>query len=116
MRLAEQYPERIGHVAPYEPIAPHNEGPSMHALKSLWSKMKTSTTEKAMQLFCTFWSDKKAWLNMSERARNRLASSHETILLDFEQAFGGKVCLPQQHYKGLLTILRGDASPIVTGQ
>lgn len=113
MRLAEQYREHIGHVVLYEPIVPRDGGPSMRALKSLWSTMASSTVEEAIELFCTFWSGEGVWAMMSDGARNRLAASYETILLDFEQAFGGKVCLPTQAFAGPLTILRGDASPTV---
>lgn len=113
LRLAEQHPEHIGQVVLYEPVAPHVGGSATRTLRSLWTDMKSANIEDAMERFCTFWSGEDAWAMMSDRARNRLAEYYEMILLDFEQAFGGEVCLPRQSFAGPLTILRGDASPAV---
>lgn len=113
MRLAEQYPERVDHVVLFEPVTPHDDVRGIHKLKSLWSRMKVAETDNAMDMFCSFWSADGTWAAMSKRAQTRLIDAYETIMLDFEQAFGGHVCLPTNAYKGPLTILRGDASPDV---
>ena len=115
MRLAEQYRESIGKVVLYEPIAPYEGGTALDTLKSLWSRMQTASIDDALEMFCTFWSGKGTWAAMSERAKSRLMGSYEMILLDFEQAFGGQVCLSSHAYEGPLTILRGDTSPTVVG-
>ena len=113
MRLAEQHRDQISNVVLYEPVMPHEGGAGVGALKSLWSKMELASVDEAMDLFCSFWSGNGTWAAMSEPAQARLIEAYETILLDFEQAFGGQVCLPIQAYTGALTILRGDTSPEV---
>ena len=113
MRLAEQHPDHVSTVVVYEPVTPTDDAASMRALRSLWSDMALSTIDQAARLFCAFWSGEDVWENMDQQAKRRLMAAYETILLDFEQAFGGQVCLPQHAYKGPLTILRGDASPAV---
>ncbi len=119
MRLANQHPERIGQIILYEPIIPAGaegvEGTPMEELQKLWTDMRDNDVETAMGHFCDFWSGKGSWHQMSERAQSRLAASYESIILDFQQMFGGELSVASPSYDGSITLLCGDRSPPVVG-